>query len=276
MGLCVTFVSGPRRSGKSAVIRLMIDRVSARPPHYLRLVERGSGKQPPKTPSTGNGSYSLRAGDCGVASARWIEYDNDRIFETLPEALTVIHKQDRFGSVVIEADADPTLRHAYPYDHRVFVMPMPSAVYDVFRDPSRAAKELRRVLDDTQAFASEIFGLFDNPVDDDPSEERPELTPSTARGFMNSPLGDELATRIQLQPAYHGLIESDVVIVNNKIGEPTPQTVQCLKRVEKLLERVHSVSGRQGELFLCDPCDSESNPLKKLLAVLEPMCQGGT
>ncbi len=196
--------------------------------------------------------------------------------ETLPEALTAIHKRDRFGSVVIEADADPTLRHAYPYDHRVFVMPIPSAVHDVFRDPSRAALELQRVLDDTQAFASEIFGLFDDPDDDEPSEARPELTPATARGFMNSPLGDELATRIQLQPPYHGLIESDVVVVNSKAGEPTPQTVQCLKRIEKLLERVRSACARDAELFLCDPCDRQGDALEKLLAALEPMCQGGT
>ena len=204
-----------------------------------------------------------------------IDYDDEHIFELLADTLSAIHKKDRYGSVVIEADADPTLRHAYPYDHRVFVMPMPSKIQEVFREPARAAQELRRVLDDTQAFASEIFGLFDNPNDDDPSEERPDLTGTSARGFIYSPLGDELATRIQLQPAYHGLIESDVVVVNNKVGEATPHTAACLRRIDKLLERVHGVCGRRTELYFCDPCGSNGRAIKELLETLEPMCQGG-
>lgn len=275
MGLAVTFVSGPRRSGKSAVIRLMIDRAWKRPPHYLRLVAKGSDKQPPRCGKSTNGGATLKPDNCGVASARWIEYENERIFETLPVALSEIHKKDRFGSVVIEADADPTLRHAYPYDHRIFVMPVPATIPSVFRDPAHAANELRRVLEDTQAFASEIFGLFENPLDDDPSEERPELTRTSARGFVNSPLGDELATRIQLQPPYHGLIESDIVIINNKVGEPTPQTTVCIKRIETLLHRIHDTSCKRAEMFLCDPCDPDGKPIKKLLAALRPMCLGG-
>lgn len=273
MGLCVTFISGPRRSGKSAVIRLMIDRVWKRPPHYIRLVERGSDKTPPKlTPAA---TTTPTHAECGVASAKWIEYNNDRIFEMLPEALAEIHKKDRYGSVVIEADADPNLRHAYPYDHRIFVMPMPATIQEVFRDPSRAAEELRRVLDDTQAFASEIFGLFTDPHDDEPREERPDLTKTSMRGFVYSPLGDELATRIQLTPPYHGLVESDVIIVNNKVGDPTPETAACVRRIERLLERVRGVCNRRGELFLCDPCSADGKPLGKLLTALEPICQGG-
>ena len=274
MGLSVTFVSGPRRSGKSAVIRLMIDRGWKRPPHYIRLAARGSDKRPPERTSGKNGA-ALSPEHCGVASAQWIDYDADRIFETLPEALTLIHKKDRFGSVVIEAVADPSLRHASPYDHRVFVLPMPSGISEVFREPRHAADELRRVLDDTQAFASEIFGLFENADDDDASELRPELTRTAVRGFISSPLGDELVTRIQLQPAYHGLIESDLVVVNNKVGEPTPQSVACIKRIESLLRRAYDPVSPSGELFLCDPCDPDSKSYQKLAIAVQPMCQGG-
>lgn len=268
MGLCVMFVSGPRRSGKSLVIQTMADRVWKNKPHYLRLVEAGSDKQPPKC-------AEKISTNCNVATARWLEYVPDRIFETLPEALANIHKKDRYGSVVIEADADPNLRCAYPYDHRLFVMPKPSAVHEVFRDPTRAAHELRRVLDDTAAFASEIFGLFADRGDGEPSEERSELSATGMRGFLYSPLGDELATRIQLQQPYHGLVESDVVIINSTIGDPSSETDECLRRIAQLLNRVRGVCGRKNELFLCDPSDYRDTVTKKLLQTLKPICQRG-
>jgi hypothetical protein len=212
-----------------------------------------------------------------VASARWLEYDSERIFETLPEALAAIHRKDRFGSVVIEADADPNLRYAYPYDHRIFVMPMPESTSAIFREPGQAALELRRVLDDTAAFASEIFGLFSHNGcgEHDSSESRAALTANQMRGFLYSPLGDELATRIQLQPAYHGLVETDVILVNPSIGSATVETPICLRRIERLLERVRGVTGREGQLFVCDPSKPNGRVGKKLLKSLKPMCQGG-
>lgn len=270
MGLRVTFVSGLRRSGKSAVIRVMVDRLYKRQPHYLRLVKRGSDKVPP--PNT-----SKRPTECGVASARWLEYDDEHIFEILPDALTTIHRADRFGSVVIEADADPTLRCAYPYDHRVFVMPMPPGVHEVFRDPPRAAEELQRVLDDTASFASEIFGLFNEPKADadEPHEDRGAVMDTHMRSFLYSPLGDELATRIQLKPPYHGLVESEVIVINNGTGAAAPQAEECVRRIERLLDRIRGASGRRGELFLCDPLNFKGKASRMLLKALKPMCQGG-
>lgn len=271
MGLAVTFVSGPRSSGKSTLIRRMIDHLFPIKPHYLRLVLAGSDKLPPE-PS------GKTIPECGVASARWLEYHADQIFEILPEALTIIHRRDRFGAVIIEADADPNLRHAYPYDHRIFIMPMPKAAKDVFRDPRRAAEELKRVLDDTAAFASEIYGLFDKPGQDevDPSEPRVDLSDSQMRGFLYSPLGDELATRIQLRPPFHGMVESDVIIVNPGMGADGPDSADCVKRIQKLLKRIRGNSGRNGELFLCDPFDPDSRPCKKLFKAIKPMCKGGS
>jgi hypothetical protein len=270
MGLSVVFVSGLRCSGKSAVIRAMIDRLWKHRPHYIRLVKSGSDKLPPKT-------SCKRLPECGVASARWLEYDEEHVFEVVPDALTAIHRRDRYGSVVIEADADPALRHSYPYDHRVFVMPMPQALHDVFRDPARAAEELRRVLDDTVSFASEIFGLFSEAEQDevDTPEQRLDLTATQMRGFLYSPLGDELATRIQLQQPYHGMVESDVIVVNTGIGTANSETEQCLHRVERLLDRIRGASGRPSELFLCDPRDQGGKACKKLLKALAPMCHAG-
>lgn len=270
MGLSVTFVSGPRRSGKSAVIRTMIDRLWDKEPHYIRLTQTGGDKVPPK--QTGKPTQS-----CPVATARWIEYAADQVFEILPDVLASIHRKDRFGSVVIEADSDPVLRCAYAYDYRVFVMPVPSAVTDVFREPARAAEELQRALDDTAAFASEIFGLFSpsGMEDDDPSEDRPELTETNMRGFLYSPLGDELATRIQLQPPYHGLVESDVIIVNTGVGEEEAETADCLRRVDRLLARLRAMSQQPTQLFHCNPRDHNGKGCKKMLKALKPMCAGG-
>ena len=268
--MSVTLVSGLRRSGKSAIIRVMIDRLWRTEPHYIRMVRKDSGKVPPK-------ARAVSPSQCGVSSARWLQYEGDRVFEILPEALTAIHRGDPRGCVVIEADADVNLRFAYPYDHRVFVMPVPSSLDEVFRDPKRAAEELRRVLDDTAAFAAEIFGLFTQggPDDVEPSEERVDLTATQMRGFLYSPLGDELATRIQLQPAYHGMVESDVVIVNMAAGREMPQSQECLRRIQQFLERIRGISERPVELLICDPLAQNGRGNSKLLKSLEPMCRSG-
>ncbi len=270
MGLNVVFISGVRRSGKSALVQGMIETLCDQPPHYIRLVNRAS----PKAQRRG----AAKPPDSSpVASAQWIEYDSDRVFEVLPAALSKIHHDDRFGSVLIEADADPALRHAHSYDHRVFVMPIPSGVEQVFRDPARAAEELKRVLDDTAVFASEIFGLFDDEQMDNPqvSEKRPEMTEQHARSFLYSPLGDELATRIQLQQPYHGLVESDVIVVNSQIGKLGPGPTACVQRIDRLLDRIKQPDGGRPHLFFCNPVDRSGRDCRKLLKVLKPMCQGG-
>jgi len=270
MGLCVTFVSGPRHSGKSALVETMIDKLCKYKPHYIRLVKTGSKTQP--------GAFvdELESQNKS-ASARVLEYNPELIFEILPDALSAIHRRDRYGLVIIEADADPILRCAYPYDHRVFIMPSPSDIHEVFRDPDHAADELKKALDDTAAFASEIFGLFADSTDSgpDPHEVRPDMTTTQMRGFLYSPLGDELATRIQLQPPYHGLVESDVIVINDHAGECGSQTEPCILRIEHLLDRLSGVSGKRGELFFCNPMDHSGKDCKKLLKALAPLCEGG-
>jgi len=267
MQLAVTFVSGPRRSGKSALIRTMLDRVWSQPPHYFRLIERGGDKERPKP-------ICAPPAESGLASARWLEYEPDRVFEVLPAALTGIYRQSGPGAVIIEADSDPGLRNAYPYDHRLFVMPVPKNAQEVFRTPQAAAAELQKALEDTVSFASEIFGLLEDEVQDsgDVSEERPDLTATQMRGFLSSPLGDELATRIQLQPMYHGLVESDVVVINVNGTPPSPAAQLCIQRVERLFERLHHMTGRHTEVFLCDPRNFKNKACKKLLKALKPIC----
>jgi hypothetical protein len=268
MGLRVIFISGVRRCGKSAVAATLIQRLSDSPPHYIRLVEAGTDK-------SGLSGADLPASPVGAASARQLEYDAHRVFEILPDALTAIHKKDRNASVVIEADADPNLRHAYPYDYRVFVMPSPDEVSTVFRNPEQAAGELKRALDDTAAFAEEIYGLFAETDENDaePSEPRADLSAAQAHGFLQSPLGDELATRIQLQRPYHGLVESEIIVVNDANHPVGPQTEQCLRRIKQLLHRVRGGSSRRTEIFLCDPANPTGRVGRAMMVALLGMCK---
>ena len=48
-----------------------------------------------------------------------------------------------------------------------------------------------------------------------------------------------------------------------------------LRRIDQLLERIRGVSGRRGELFLCDPRDQSDKVCKELLKALKTMCQDG-
>ncbi len=266
MGLTVTFVSGPRCTGKSALIRGMIDRLWKKEPHYIRLVRAGSGKRPPNT-------FQKPIPPCGVATARWLEYDAEHVFEVLPEGLTAIHQHDRNGSVVIEAEADPILRHAYPYDHRVFVMAMPAAVSEVFTDPSRAAEEFYRALDDTMAFASGVFGLPADRIQDEvePSEERSPLSDTTIGRILDTPGGEELAARVLLRQGYRALVESDVIVINPAVGERGPEGADCLQRIEQVLRRIRGEPERDGVLFLCDPRESNTKAHRKLDKALRRM-----
>ncbi len=257
MGLCVTFVSGVDRSGKSTLVRLVAQQVGKA--HYLRLTHRDDGACPPL-------KLCDPADKEQYQTSTWIAYDRERVFEILPDALAEIRRQDRHGRVLIEADSDTHLRHAYPYDHRVFVMAAPHELHEVFRTPNQAASAFKEVLNDTAMFASEIFGLFagDSIADVDAREERPELTASQMRAFLDTPLGDELASRIQLQPAYHGLTESDVVVINAPGAANGPAVQGCVERIEYLLRRIRKGGPLRTHLFACDLL-SDTDPNRQRL-----------
>jgi len=177
-----------------------------------------------------------------------------------------IYGQDRHGLVIIEADADPILRNAYPYDFRLFVMPAPQRMNEVFRSGEEAKKAFHATLNDTATFAREIYGLAEegDRFDDHASEQRAELTGKQLLGLMNSPLGDELATRILLQPSHHGLLESDILLVNTAVGGTTDVVDRCVRRLENVLTRVRTPTGRTQVLFSCDPADPD-DPLRTQL-----------
>ncbi len=181
MSLKTLFINGPSGGGKSTVARLIVREVLHRPAHLVRL-----------HPARDGYTNAVEPLNCPAHGTHWasrhrVTYTPERIFETLPDSLRAVRALDPAGLAVIEADGDPAVRHAYPYDYRVFVMPSPTDLHDVFREPKDAAVALQQVMHDTAAFASEIFGLFDVKGLDDSfgvkhhKQPLPALSPDTPR-----------------------------------------------------------------------------------------------
>lgn len=268
MGLHVIMVTGPRRAGKSALISCLLKEVCTSEPHYIRLAAVQGTKRAPR-------KGGRPAGGCGVVTATWVNYDPARVFETLPDALTAIHRRDRRGCVVIEADADPNLRHAYPYDCRIFVMPAPNEVHDVFRTPQQAREVLQSVLHDTALFAGEIFGLAaDDGSVDEAHEPHPDMSDSQIVQLMRTPLGRELNSRIQCQPEYHDIVESDVVVMNTGVGGTSSAADDVVCRLEKLIQQARPGGNRRPEVFCCDITDPQDPRRQKLFGHLDTLYAG--
>lgn len=277
-------ISGPQGSGKSLMAGLIAQRVLDHPPHYLRLV--------PASDRHTNAILAFSAHDRLSLGSHWasrhrVSFTLDRLFEIVPEGLRAVRRLERTALAVIEADADPPIRHAYPYDYRVFVMGAPADVYTVFRTPDAAAAALQQVLQDTAAFASEIFGLFEDDALDDalgvehfmPTApdvrgqrvERLHVAEAQIRHFLSSPLGAEIASRIQLQPDYHALVEADFVIINARRGEPRDVLDECVSRLQKLLTRIRQDARRQSVLYWGDLADDHDHSRARLLDRMKAM-----
>jgi hypothetical protein len=259
MGLQVIMVTGPRRAGKSTLISCLIKETCKREPHYIRLAAAGGPKRAPR-------AVPDPPHDCGVVTATWLTYDPRRVFETLPEALAAIHKKDRKARVIIEADGDPNLRHAYPYDCSIFAMPCPADVHEVFRTPQEAEAALHSALHDTMAFAGEVYGLEggDEAGPDEGHEKRPDMSDSQIVRLLGSPLGADLAARIQCQPPYHGLVDSDLIVVNTGVGGSNGAVDETVRRLEAMLAKARRKQDNCPAIYCCDVCDKEDPRRAKL------------
>ncbi len=261
MGLTVSLVIGPRHAGKSSLIEVIKDEVCKSKPHLLRLIPSNRAKHSAIKP--------LSLASEHETSFENIIYDPDRVFETLPEILTRIHAQDRYGCVIIEGDADPNLLQAYPYDFALFIMPSPESENDIFRSKDQVKKAFEAAMNDTAAFTSEIFGV--GGVDDSWSGERktprPDMSDSQMIRLLDSPLGQELASRIQCHPDYHGLIDSNAIVVNTGIGATSGAADAVVARLETLINDNSPVNGSRS-IYCCDVLDRHDPRRKKLLALL--------
>lgn len=270
------FISGPTLAGKSEVARFIARSVYKDDVHFLRMQPAKDGHSNAIIPLFHNVEKKSKT----FSSAHTAQYTPERIFETLPDGLKAIRRLDRYGFTIIEADTDPCLRYAYPYDYRVFVMPMPQHVHDVLRSPRQAAEALQTVMQDTASFATEIFGLSDASVLDEnlglSSRSQNQATGNTVlehveiaeqqfRQFLRSPIGAEIAARVQLQPDYHALVESDVVIIN-KYTQGNPEALEdCCQRLENLLGRIQHDTRRHSLLFWGDIRDTHDANRRRLL-----------
>lgn len=277
--MTVILICGPRRAGKSLLVRLLAATLLARSRWFLRVVPDGVLRD-------------LRC-DCPTTdshlftSLQCVHYSPDRIFEALPEAIGQIVGQDRQASVIIEADADPALRHAFPYDRRVFVLACPRHLQEVFRSPAQAAAAMKQVMQDTASFAAEMFGLFDSQAYEVHPQVRHLRCPGwrpdelasidqrQLRQLLATPVGAEIASRIQLQPPYHGLIDSDLIVLNRGAGQPGAAAEQCAKRIDRLLRWLHRPGQGDSWLFCCDPADANDPGRARLVQRLAALQADG-
>jgi len=273
MGPTVILISGPAGSGKSQLIRLMAEQAAPARCWYMRILD---GRRRDVPPDEGMDSWRF-------AGVRYVRYAPDRVFELLPEALRELTPLEERAIVLLEADTNPALRHAFPYDYQLFVLPAPRDLHEVFRSRDQTVAAMKQVMQDTASFAAEVFGLFDaQALAEDPQVE-PLKCPGWYPGesvatdevdrrkldkFLASPLGAEIASRIQLQPAYHALIESDVVIINMGARQGAPAAKACRERIEEMLARLHSAGQHRTRLFCCDPCNERDPTRPELLGQL--------
>ena len=285
MSVETLLINGPAGAGKTRMAQLVAEEVLERPVHYLRMRAARDGHTNTVRKCT-PANMAATIGN-GWQSVHEVTYTDDRVFETVPDGLRAVRRLDRHGFIIVEADTEPSLRHAYPYDYRVFVMPAPTEADTVFRDSEAATEALQQVMQDTASFASEVFGLFDAAGLDDsvgvvhqapsyhPREteqvEQLDIAEAQLRQFLNSPLGVEIASRIQLQPAYHALVESDVVVVNTGVDEAGDCLDDCVNRIENLLARIRHDARRHSVLYWGDIGAPDEPSYKKLLVRLRTL-----
>jgi len=263
MSLCVVHISGPSRAGKTTLARCLARHLAPNPPHHLRMVRIEAG--PPE-------SLSAVESIPGMFESRQYTYSSERVFEQLPAALKSIKQVRRWATVLLETDVDPSYRHAHSYDVRVFVAPGARAFHEVFRTSHEAARAMNTIMQDTLAFAHEIFGLVPNADLDDSRTgldiplRRPSTPgapdPRSLGGLLQSTIGGEIISRIQFQPDYHAVVDSDVVLINAARGGAGPVVDDVARHMEKLLSRLGRPPGREPMLAVCDLMDDD-DPLQR-------------
>lgn len=261
----VSLINGPAGGGKSTVLCTLLENMTKIEPHYLRVTRAGSRNRPPLRLISANGGT-------GLSSARWLNYTNERIFELLPE--TIGKTDDDDAHLFIEADSDPLLRAAYPYDHRIFIMPPPTSQHQIMRSQAQVALAIREMLDDSAVFTSEMFGVSEAEMEpkDESHDQREDLSESGVRTFLTTPLGHEVMARVSFQQDYQWILESHAVLVNTGISQLTGVAEAVLHRMMQVINHLPGDSTEKPKVFCCDPCEMGDPATQSFFKFIQDLC----
>lgn len=252
MALKTVHVSGPARGGKTTLIQQVARQLRDEVLLHLRLV-------------SDERSLAMHRPLAEVRSSRRHVYAPERVYEQIPAFLHECQEFADPATVLLETDANPCFRLAYSYDVRIFVMPAPQHLDEVFRNPEIAERFLRQALQDSAEFAHEMFGMERVPGLDD---SRVGLSRGPGDGAARSaadlhdlsqvlatPLGAEIAARVKLEPTHHALLDADVVVLNAGRGGRGEIADVCARRIERLIASLPPEAERRPRFFSCDPLD---------------------
>lgn len=213
-----------------------------------------------------------------MASTAHCSLNTNLVFEEVSEVLKAVAAADENAMIFVETDALPCFRHAYPYHAKVFLMTTPVSLGNIFRTPTETAGAIDKAMNDTAEFAAQIFGLEQSSHDSavlpavDPGERKAYFgSAQSVEEFLASDVGTEITSRMQLQPEYHSIIESDVVLLNEALGRNGDLTEQCAQRIETLLENLRLRLDRQPWFAVCDPADERDSLAQRALQKIEAL-----
>ncbi len=249
----IIHISGPAGSGKTLLIRRLSSLLRADRIYHIRF-DLSAGDGPPMLRLVSSAEHNARVMHCYVRP--------ELVFETFADVLPRIAQPDESAIIFVETNSNPCFRHAFPYDVKVFQMTAPKSIEGVFRTADETAGAIHRAMHDTAEFAAELFGL--DRLSPHDSALLPSLDPHDAAShdhdqsvdeFLNSPMGTEISVRMQLRPEFQGIIDADVVFLNNAIQPNIFMENTCVARIEELLDRLRHRLERRSWFAACDPLD---------------------
>ena len=271
MPATILHISGPPQSGKTSIARRLAARLEPHKPHHVRLDTRDRSTPP---------ALRLASPLDEMASSTRRYVTPKLVFEEASEVLQAVAGDEDNAIIFVETDTQPCFRYACPYDVKVFVMRPPRSFEAVFRSSIETVSAIERAMDDTSEFAAELFGLERDWQDSgilpalDPKMQRSSTgTAQSVEEFLESDIGAEIATRLHLQPEYHTIIDSDVILLNLAAEHDTEVVLKCAEKIEALLNGLKRRLGRQNWFAACDPLD-RNDPLsrhgiERMLALLK-------
>jgi len=272
MSATILHISGPAACGKTTLARIFATRAGESKPFLLRLDVR---KERPMQPLRLSVQMDQMA-DCARRAVR-----SDLVFEEVSQAIGEIAPPDAQPTIIVETGAEPCFRHAYPYDVKVFILAVPDELGTVFRNPTETALAIDRAMDDTSEFAAELFGL-DRDFHDSGNLPAVDVAQDSRVGaglvqspeeFLRSDVGAEIASRMQLQPAYHAIIDSDVILLNLAAGKNGELAALCARQIDFLLEPLRRRLGRQYWFAACNLTAADPQT-RRALETVEALLRG--